>query len=250
MFNSMEVFSFEEESEAVCRVTNPLLKLTSTQSSLISSKDFTRRFDELSPKDIYQVELLSCNIDAIKFKIVISDHHHTSKFIIFRDKNFTIIAFSMSESIDCYSDRPKFLKKARSQEQLTNLNKKLKTGENCTKIQNVKCLDVANKLNDLDLCRDCSLSLDKDENLDDDECRFNGWRRLKFFNFDAKSDSSEKDWSVWDLNDDHPKIAAEDSEEILSFIGEKFDKILKKTYCTLIKFKFIFMLEWIKDYTV
>lgn len=83
----------------------------------------------------------------------------------------------MSESIDCVLNNPNLKKKSRSPEKFTNTNKKLKTTNKDIKIQDVKCIDIANSSNNLDMCCECSLSLYKENNLKNDECRFNGWRR-------------------------------------------------------------------------
>nr|QDF21461.1 lysine-specific demethylase 3A [Brachionus koreanus] len=141
----------------------------------------------------------------------------------------------MSESFDCISDCSEFSKKSRAPDHTTNTNKKFKISENDTKIQDAKCICIANKYNDLDMCRECTLSLDKNYNLEDDECRFNGWRRLKivntkfceFFDFLQESDSSEKDKNIWDLVCDYNKISPDETHKILAYIGKNFEKLIE-----------------------
>lgn len=83
----------------------------------------------------------------------------------------------MSESIQYISNSPNLKKKSRSPEKLINTNKKLKTFDKNTKIQDVKCKNIANSHNNLDMCCECSFSFLKENNFKNDECRFNGWRR-------------------------------------------------------------------------
>lgn len=50
---------------------------------------------------------------------------------------------------------------------------------------------------------------------------------MESFDFLQESDCNEQDLSIWDLIKDSNQITQKDSEEILGFIGESFEKLVQ-----------------------